>query len=337
MATSKELILKAFKGEEVERIPLNPPFQGYWALGLAGVTVRESIDHPERAAAAQLEVTRSCKFDAIETMWDWLAPVEALGCDVKIPEFGTIPTYSTVINTPDDIGKLSVPDPRKDYRLNASLAATEVLASKIGREKFLHLTMVSPFTLAGELRGVEAIMMDQVLEPDFVHGIIDFTTETVIAYLEEMLEADVDGILLCDPTASGSLISRDDFLEYSQPYIKSAGAKVKAAGKHMMVHICGDTSDRLDTIIDTGADVFAMDYQVDVADAKAKVAGKMAILGNVKPAEVLYSGKPADVRRDSIDCIRKGGSRGFILGAGCDIPPGTPLENVLVWKEVLGI
>jgi MtaA/CmuA family methyltransferase len=333
--SSKERFISAINKEETDRVPIGPPFQGYWALGLAGIKVIDSINDPALAARAQIEVARSCQFDSIETMWDWLSPVEAIGCEVKMPEYGTIPTWAGVISDQASVDKLEAPDPLKDYRMKASLETTRILADKLGKEKYLMMTMVSPFTLAGEFRGVEAIMMDSVLEPDFVRSIINLSMETVERYLEAIVKEDVDAVIMADPTASGSLISKDDFLSLSQPYMKECGKLVKGSGKNFIVHICGDTSDRLDSVMDIGADVFSMDYQVDIADAVRKMGHGQTILGNVKPAQTLFSGTIDDVRKESLECIQKSSGRGFILGAGCDIAVGTPLENVKVWQEVV--
>lgn len=331
---SRDRFISAINKEEIDRVPVGPPFQGCWALALAGIKVLDSIKDPALAARAQLEVVESCKFDSIETMWDWLSPVEAIGGEVKIPEYGTIPTWTNVINDQSDIDKLEVPDPSKDYRMRASSETTKLLVNKLGTEKYLMMTMVSPFTLAGELRGVEALMMDCVLDPDFVRNVINLSMETVERYLETIVKEDVDAVIMADPTASGSLISKDDFLSFSQPYMKECGKIVKRSGKNFIVHICGDTSDRLDSVMGIGADVFSMDYQVDIGDAVKKMGHKQTVLGNVKPAQTLFSGTIEDVRKESLECIQKSGGKGFILGAGCDIAVGTPLENVKVWQEV---
>ena len=69
--------------------------------------------------------------------------------------------------------------------------------------------------------------------------------------------------------------------------------------------------------------------------ASDAVGKRQALLGNVKPAHTLFSGTPAAVIEESKQCIQKTKGRGFILGAGCDIAPGTPIENVEVWKTVV--
>ena len=324
--TSKERIIAAINKEEVDRVPIGPPFQGYWSLNLKGIKVQESIDDPMKAARAQMDTVESCKFDLLETIWDWLSPVEALGCEVKIPDFGTIPTWAGIINEPGDLDKVEIPDPTKDYRFMAAMETTRILAEELGKEKFLIQTVVSPFTLAGEMRGVETMMMDTVMEPEFVQNILRLSTDVMKEYIEEAVTSDADGIILCDPTASGSLISKDYFVEFSQPYMRECGKAIRDAGKYFLIHICGDTSDRLDDVVDVGADIFSVDYQVDVGEALEQVGDKQTILGNVKPAQTLFSGTPDDVRAESLQCIQKSGGRAYILGAGCDIAPGNAAQ-----------
>ena len=120
-------------------------------------------------------------------------------------------------------------------------------------------------------------------------------------------------------------------MEFSQPYMRRQGhtGRREILDPHMRGY-----HDRLDDVVDVGADIFRY-LQVDVGEALEQVGDKQTILGNVKPAQTLFSGTPDDVRAESLQCIQKSGGRAYILGAGCDIAPGTPLNNVEVWKEVV--
>lgn len=322
----RDRLMATIAMEETDRTPFLPPFQGYWALGLAGLTVQESIDKPDLAAKAQIAVAERCGFDGFESMWDWLSMVEALGCKVKIPDSGTIPTIEPVINSPGDLDKLSIPDPYKDYRMLSSIKATEYLRSKVKDEKLLTMEIVSPFTLVGEMRGVEELMMETFTDASFVKEMLSLANETVSEYCDACLSTETDMITLCEPTASGSLISPEGFNEYSAPYMKSCSDRIRKAGRVSMIHICGDTNDRLKDIAVIGADVFSMDAMVDVALASEQI--NHAILGNIDPTQTLYSGTPEAVKQEVFSIVSKARITGFILGAGCDIAPGTPLENV---------
>ncbi len=336
MMNGRERMLAAINMEPTDQTPLAPPFQGYWALGVMGVKGPDSIRDPKMAAQAQIEIAKRCNFDGLETMWDWLSPVEALGCEVKIPDLGAIPTWTNILSDdPDRLGALEVPDPSKDYRLQSSMRVTEIMHKALGAEKFLYNTLVCPFTLAGELRGVETMMLDSLLEPEFLPRLLRFSTEVIKEYCQYLTGFELDAVFICDPTASGSLISKEDYIRFSQPAQKECASVVRRGGKLTLLHMCGDTSDRLEYVMDVNSDIFSMDYQVPLQEARRQMAGKQAYLGNVKPAHTLYSGTPLAVVEESRQCIRDGGDVGFILGAGCDIAPDTPLDNVMVWNEVV--
>jgi len=334
--TSRERILASIEGDDLDRVPICPPFQGYWALGVAGITIKDSIEKPNIAARAQIEINRRCGFDAMESMWDWLSPVEALGCNVRVPEFGEIPTGSRLICGPSTLDEISVPEPSEDYRFISAMEASKAITKSIGSKTLLYGSICSPFTLIGELRGVEPLMLDIVSEPAFVMDMLNLATETLKGYCEYLMDSGVDGIMLCDPTASGSLVTRREFEIFSQPFMKQCGKVIKHHGGKLLTHICGDTSDRLDSVVDIGSDVFSIDYQVNLKKAKQMISDKVTLLGNIRPS-LLYNHSPADVKRACRSCVKNTKGRKFVLGAGCDIAPGTPIENIEVWKEATQI
>ena len=57
---------------------------------------------------------------------------------------------------------------------------------------------------------------------------------------------------------------------------------------------------------------------------------RMSIQGNVPPVEVMRFGTPYDVLRSAKECIRKGydSPAGYVLTSGCQMPIGTPKENM---------
>jgi len=69
---------------------------------------------------------------------------------------------------------------------------------------------------------------------------------------------------------------------------------------------------------------------VDLGAAKVRVGHQVALLGNIKPTEVMYLGTPDDVRKNALECLSKGwdSPKGYILGLGCGLPIDTPPENI---------
>lgn len=336
MTTSKELIQTALRCEEVDRIPFCPPFQGFWALGYSNVSVRDSINNPKIAAEAQLRIIDDCHIDGLETMWDWLIPAEAMGCEVKIPEYGTIPTLSHVISDSSDLDKLSVPDPKyvhDFYRFKSARETTEILADRIGKDHYLMVSWPAPFTLAGELRGVEAMMMECFVEEDFIQDIVKKSVEISKVFLEDVYDWPVDAAVVADPTASGDLVSSDDYAKYSKNATRQIVQILKKGGKETINHICGDTFDRIEHVYGTGSIAYSVDWQVDIGEAVAKMNGRMAMIGNINPAATIFSGSPESVRAETLIILKKGGKKGFLFGSGCDIPVGSSYENVHAMSE----
>jgi uroporphyrinogen decarboxylase len=59
------------------------------------------------------------------------------------------------------------------------------------------------------------------------------------------------------------------------------------------------------------------------------VQGRAVLGGNLDPTSVFYNGTPETVREQAqtlLDATRAYSN--FFLSSGCDLPPGTPLENV---------
>ena len=101
-----------------------------------------------------------------------------------------------------------------------------------------------------------------------------------------------------------------------------------------MVHICGDTGPMLADFAKVGAAAFSLDHAVDMRAAKEALGGRSAIVGNIDPVSVIMSGTAEDVRRESQRCFDEAGAGGgFIIGPGCAVPYGTPIENIRAMVE----
>lgn len=331
---SKELVNAALNCEEVDRIPFFPPFQGYWALGNAGVHTMDSFNNPQLAADAQFKIVDEVHLDAVEVLWDWLFPVEALGCKVKIPETGTIPTVEACVKERGDVDKLELPNLDKFYRYAATRDTAKIMSEKLGKDHYLLASLPGPFTLAGELRSVEALLMDTMFDEEFANALLKKSCDLLKEVIDYIGKWDIDGVLLCDPTTSGDLMSGEDFVRLSQGPLKEAGSYLKKTGKDFIVHMCGDTNDRIKDIADTGCKAFTCDKQVDIKAAVEMLNGRMAMIGNIDPAGVIFSGTVDDVHAAAKACCEAGGKKGFLIGSGCDIPVGSKLENVRAISDV---
>ena len=169
----------------MDQVPLYPPYQGYWALALYGMDVPTSLRDPEAGAEVQMKAAERFGFDGIEASGDCFMPyVEALGATVDQPDVGPGSTQAPIVLETADLDRLEMPDIGEDVRTQANLRAARHLVDRVGRERFIHMSVIAPLTLAGELRGVEADARHHS-EPDFVRHLLRFYGRFCM-YMEEL-------------------------------------------------------------------------------------------------------------------------------------------------------
>jgi uroporphyrinogen decarboxylase len=204
------------------------------------------------------------------------------------------------------------------------------VSKSLGDEYMVCYTGWGPFTLAarivGEERFVKAIYKDKAL----VEAALEFITDLLIRMFEPMVvDHGLELITLGDPTASGDLISKKQFEKFALPHLERFTSWARDAGTKTLLHICGDTTDRLDSFPKTGADCISLDHKVDMGTAMDHLGGVMCVAGNLDPVKTLMSGTPDQVEEETINILEKAFGKGaFILMPGCDIPPETPIENI---------
>jgi uroporphyrinogen decarboxylase len=109
----------------------------------------------------------------------------------------------------------------------------------------------------------------------------------------------------------------------------------KSKGIRTLLHICGDTTDRLDLYPLTGAGCISLDHKTDIAKAKEVLHGQMCFAGNIDPVEIMLQGSVRDVGEACKRTIETAGTDGgFVLMPGCDIPPTIPLENIRKFIQI---
>jgi uroporphyrinogen decarboxylase len=66
---------------------------------------------------------------------------------------------------------------------------------------------------------------------------------------------------------------------------------------------------------------------VPLAEARELAGPDVALCGNFNPTGVLFEGSPQDVADAARECLEAAPDR-FILMPGCEVPPGTPEQNI---------
>lgn len=327
----REIILKAFEGGRPDRVPVSLFGGGMWSIKDYGTSFEALSTDAVRMADMLVRESERLLCDIVYAGSGYNNfHASALGGDIKFREIGAPDLKEHLIHAPEDLAKLDLSAIDKSPVINIVKEALKTAKQKLDDEYVMTMTAWGPFTLAARLVGEEAMMKATFKKPDFVHKVIDFATGLLIRLYEPIVKSKlIDVISLADPTASGDLISKRQFETFAVPYLKKFTDWAKSNGCHTLVHICGNTTDRLDLMPATGASCISLDHKTDIAKAKETLHGRMCFAGNVDPVAIMLQGSTAQVEDSCKRVITAAGmDGGFVLMPGCDIPPTVPYDNI---------
>lgn len=334
MVTAKERSLQAFNLEKTKGVPVGLFLGGSWPIINSGLTLEELIGYPYKTAQVFWKVNERLDADIVMVGTGATALlIRALGGQVRFDAKGAPQILSPLIRSENDLDNLNMDLVLKDAGLKWLKETAHHLALLAENKRLILASGRAPFTLAAQIYGLENLSKALYKNKDFAHNLLKFTTELSLTYFRIMLEEGLThGSFIADPIASGDLISKKHFQEFVLPYLKQLVSELGCNKRPTMLHICGDISDRLDLVAETGIDCLSLDMKVDIAKAKQLIGHKVCLAGNVDPVEILEFGKKTDVFQAANNCLEKGGE-GFILLPGCDVAANVPEENLKILVE----
>ena len=100
----------------------------------------------------------------------------------------------------------------------------------------------------------------------------------------------------------------------------------------LILHICGNTSDRVGFVAETGLACFHWDTKSGPADQVRRLAGeRLSLMGGISNFKLLR-GTADEIRADA----RAAAAAGIdVVGPECAIPLGTPLVNLMAVAEAI--
>ena len=328
---SREIITGLLELRETPRLPVSLLSGGAWALNSAGITLEQALsEDTEKVAETLYGAYTGAGSDIVWTTSGYSnIVVGALGAKIKFRQKGTPDVIDTRINDVSDIDGIDTDKIADDERIRALVKITYSLARKIDGKNYLALNRWGPFTTAGLLYGAENLMRDIYNRPDHVRRLLDFTAGLYVKYSQLYIDNGADLVLLSEPTSSGDMIARKHFEAFAVPAFRKVYDALRAKGVRTALHICGNTSDRLDLLNGIGTEFVSVDYKVDLGRCREVFNGKTAFAGNMNPVAVMQRETPEGVEKACLACIAAAGpGPGYLLMPGCDIPPSTPLENI---------
>ncbi len=258
-------------------------------------------------------------YDTIAPVFSVQQEADALGCEVDWGRLDLMPEATVhPCRTADDI------------RLPADLLAHPAIvvvidAIRLLRERYPDVALVGkvfgPWTLAYHLFGVEDFLVMTLDDPDEVHRILRALMPLPALFARAQLDAGADLITLADH-ATGDLVAPEMYRDFLWPLHRELAKEIPGP---VILHICGDTLDRIAWISRSGLACFHFESKVPAAKARWAAGDRIALMGNVNnPATLLYA-TPDDVAAEVEDCLTAGIE---IIAPECAVPLTTPTENL---------
>jgi uroporphyrinogen decarboxylase len=324
---------KTFTDQEiqVDRIPAYP-IMGQCNAQLVGATIRELLLDPKVFVKAQVAAYERYKPDINVMQGDLLMDAEAIGNELKFPENSMCISTKLALEDKGKLSSLKVPDPTKDGRMPGYL---EVLTEtkRIITDAIVSAVIAGPWTTAIGLRGASELIRDAINDPDYVHELMQFTTQVSIEFMEAVVPLKV-GLSYSEAPASCSLISPKMYRRFIFPYHKKIMAYFKEKKVGVGLHICGYADPILEDMVNTGVTNISVDAPTDLAKAAEAANGKAVLIGNI-PTDLFFAGTKDEMRQAMKTCLDKAPKdSGYILASGCEVPGNGPPEKVDWFMEL---
>lgn len=337
MQLQNDLLLRAAKGEPVERTPV-------WLMRQAGRilpeyrAVRESVSGfielaqtPELAAEVTIQPVDHLGVDAAIIFSDILVIPEAMGLPYEMVEKRG-PWFPNTVNSTADLKKLRIADGAND--LSYVINAIEITKKNLNGRVPLIGFAGAPWTIFAymvEGSGSKTFSKARQMlytQPSFSHELLQMITDSTINYLQAQVKAGADLIQVFDSWAG--ILGPKQYAEFSHRYISQ---------------ICDAITEVPVTVFAKGAffarkemgnlncETIGLDWNMGIEESRKLIGANKTLQGNLDPA-ALY-GNPEQVRAATLDMMEQFRGSRHIANLGHGVYPDIDPEMVKVFIQTV--
>ncbi len=219
-------------------------------------------------------------------------------------------------------GEISIP---KDFlsreECRVPLRALEILKTRVGDDAAVVGKVFGPWTLGYHVFGVEEFLINTILNPDAVKRAMETLKNVTVAFARAQIEAGADALCYADH-ATRDLCSPDTYREFLMDLHREMNDRIECP---LILHICGNTADRIGYILETGMACFHFDSKVPAREARALAGDRLALMGGTSNFDIVFHGTPETIAAD----VREKKAVGIdIIGPECAVPLNAPWKNL---------
>ncbi|MDD5198815.1 MAG: uroporphyrinogen decarboxylase family protein [Terrimicrobiaceae bacterium] len=321
---SRERYIHMLEGREVDIVPRIPILMGFAAHFIGSNYAAFASDH-RVLVEANIRCAEAFGIDQMNTMSDPYRETQGFGAEIIYEEHGVPrclrPPFEDELN-PASIRK---PDPLTSARMRDRIDAVREYKRRVGGQYSIMGWVEGPAAEAADLRGLENFLCDLMEEPELACELMDLCVDLAIDFARAQVENGADTIGVGD--AICSQMSAELYRTLVWPREQRLVDAIRAMGVYVRLHICGNITHLLPFLAKLDVNIVDIDWLVDMRQARDVLGQGKVLAGNRDPVASVLRGAPESIRGEFREIYMNVGNR-YMVNAGCEIPPGTPHENV---------
>ena len=233
------------------------------------------------------------------------------------------------MKTPGDWGDM--PHYDLDF-FEAPLGVVEGLIKEAKEEALVLPTLYSPFMLARQTAGEDAVARHIQDDPEAFKRGMSVITDSLLGFIRECIRLGVDGFYASTQGGeSGRLADPSVFDECVRPYDMAVMNELKPCAFNIL-HVCDYHLPYSDLAPYTNYPSHVVNTSLELVGAEitAKEVARMydrPFMGGLERKGIITTGSPAEITAAVTEAIDQAPER-FILGADCTVPSETPWDNL---------
>jgi MtaA/CmuA family methyltransferase len=268
--------------------------------------------------------------DMLGLISDPYRETSAFGAKIRYVPDGVPRCLDLIVKNMDDVINLKTPDVYKEVRTLDRIKAGRVLSRRTQGNIPIIGWIEGPLAEACDLTGIENMLMQLMIDPDFTNRLMDKCMQTAKDFAKAQIEAGCEIIGMGDAVCSQ--IDVDTYNTYVRGRHKEIISYIQDLGGKIKLHICGDTNHLLSSYKDFNLDILDLDWQVDISHARSVLGENVIFAGNINPVDIQNKSRD-EVFQICKNLVGKHKHERFILSAGCEITPLTKPENLKAMSE----
>jgi len=319
-----ERYLAVLENREPDHLPRLPILMAF-AANYIGSNYGAFASDYRVLVEANLRCAEDFGMDQVSTISDPYRETAGFGAEIEFLKDGVPRCAKPPLANKPDLSLLKHPSPLASPRMLDRVRAVESFKQNVGGGLSILGWVEGPAAEAADIRGVENFLLDLVEEKDFAADLMDRCVDVGADFAIAQIKAGADTIGVGD--AICSQMSPKMYETFVLPRQKCLFERIQAAGARVRLHICGDIRHLLPAIAKTGADMLDCDWMVPLAEARSAMGPYVVLTGNLDPVKAVLQSSPEAISAALETMVREAAGP-YMVGAGCEIPPGTPNENL---------